>query len=146
MRKALIILAVLLFAVPSFGSAKTIKIEFLQGSIDPQKVGGLSGLACRNEDHIVHLDISIDWPVSSTTVEQTGYKRLVFWDKNTEYLFPEGSYFLLHAWYVVKGYFIVRCGGMHQGIISYAFEKIDDATVMLNPNVEETNATSSDCH
>ncbi len=146
MRKVLIVLAVLLFTIPSICSAKTIKIEFLQGSIDPQKVGGLSWLACRNEDHIVHLDISVDWPMDSITVEKTGYKRLVFWDKENEYLFPEGSYYLLHGWYIAKGYFIARCGGMHQGIISYAFERIDDATIMLNPNVKEIKVTSSDCH
>lgn len=127
-------------------SAKTMKIEFLQGSIDPQKVGELSGLSCRNEDHIVHLNISVDWPTDSITAEKTGYKRLVFWDKKNEYLFPEWSYFYLHGYYIIRGYFIVRSGGMHQGIISYAFEKIDDATIKMNPGVEEIEVTSSDCH
>jgi len=149
MRKVLIILAALLFAVPSFCLAKTIKIEFLQGTIDPQKVGALYGLSCRNEDHIVHLDISVDWPknsMNSVTLQETSYKQLVFWDKNAEYVFPIGSYYWLHDWYIIKGYFIVRCGGAHQAIISYAFEKIDDTTILLNPSVEEIKVTSSDCY
>ncbi len=127
-------------------SAKTIKIELLQGKIDPQTVGALSGISCRNEDHIVHLDISVDWLGGSMETESSGYERLIFWNKKEEYLFPKGSYFYLHGSYIIKGYFIARSGGMHQGIISNAFEKVDDATIMLNPNVEEIKVTSSHCH
>lgn len=126
-------------------TAKTIKIEFLQSKIDPGTVGALSGLSCRNEDRIVHLDISIDWPSDSIEAEDSGYKRLVFWDKANEYLFPEGSYFYLHGLYIVKGYFMARSGGVHQGIVSNSFQKIDDATVMLNPNIKEIKVSSSRC-
>lgn len=126
-------------------STKTIKIEFLQSGITPQTVGALSGLSCRNKDRIVHLDISIDWPDKSIEVEDSGYKRLVFWDKANEYLFPEGSYFYLHGSYIIRGYFIARSGGIHQGIVSNSFQKIDDVTVMLNPYVKEIKVSSSRC-
>lgn len=131
--------------------AKTIDVEFLQTNINPRSVAELSGLACRNYDHVVHVDISVDWPSNSVNAEQSGYERLVFWtdrDKGgfgTEYLFPKGSYSFLHGSYIVKGYFIVRSGGMHQGVSSVAFERVDDATVLLNPAVNETKAKGSRC-
>ncbi len=139
----------LFYVVPTL--AKTIDVEFLQMNIDPRSVAELSGLACRNYDHVIHIDISVDWPRKAVDAEQSGYGRLVFWtdrDKNgfgTEYLFPKGSYFFLHGSYIVKGYFIVRSGGMHQGVSSVAFERVDDATVLLNPAVNETKAKGSRC-
>jgi hypothetical protein len=111
---------------------------------DQKNIGNLGGLACRNYDHVVHIDISVNWPSDKLTVETTDYKRLIFWNDNAEYLFPNGTYFFLHGDYVIDGYFIPRRGGMHQGVISIPFEKIDDAQVLLNPNVSE-KAKGSAC-
>jgi len=108
-------------------------------------VENLNRLACRNYDHIVHLNISVDWPNEAREQETTDYKRLVFWNDNAEYLFPNGSYFWLHRSYVIDGYFIPRRGGMHQGIISVAFDEIDDAQVLLNPSVHELKAKGPGC-
>jgi hypothetical protein len=124
---------------------KTIMIEFLQGSISPGNVGLLSGLFCRNVDHIVHIKIAVDWPAEQAVAETTDYKRLVFWDSQSEYLFPAESYSFQHGSYLVNGYFIARSGGMHQGIVSIAFDRVEDALVLLNPYVEEVRATTSDC-
>jgi hypothetical protein len=71
--------------------AKTVTIEFLQGPITPKNIGALAGLACRNYDHIVHLDISVNWPAKSSDVEQTDDQRLIFWDSRAEYLFPKAE-------------------------------------------------------
>ena len=90
--------------------AKTTDIDFLQGEIDQQNVENLGGLACRNYDHIVHLNISIDWSDNARDEETTDYKRLIFWNDSAEYLFPNGSYFWLHGAYVIDGYFIPRRG------------------------------------
>jgi len=139
----LLLLLVLGFALPA--AARTIRIEFLQGAIDQKNVGLLYGLACRNYDHIVHLDIAVDWPQGSLDVEDKDFERLVFWNEKAEYLFPKGTYVYLHGSYVVKGYFIARSGGMHQGQVSNAFDKIDDAQVLLNPYVQETRARGARC-
>jgi len=125
--------------------SNAFKVEFLQSPIDPSRAGWLAGLACRNLDQIVHLDISVDWPKESLDVETDGYRRLVFWNSTDEFLFPKDSFFLLHGSYVVKGYFIVRSGGIHQGITSSSFEKIDDAQVMLRPGLTENKMTSDRC-
>ncbi len=125
--------------------AKTTTIEFLQGPISPKNVSSLAGLACRNYDHIVHLDISVNWPAKTSEAEQSDDQRLIFWNSTAEYLFPKGSYDFLHGDYVIKGYFIVRDGGFHQGSSSRAFEKVDDATVMLSPTVNERKAGGRGC-
>jgi hypothetical protein len=125
--------------------AKQVTVEFLQGSITPKTIGALAGLACRNYDHIVHLDISVNWPAKSSDVATTDYQRLIFWNSTAEYLFPKDTYQFLHGDYVIKGYFIARNGGFHQGATSRAFEKVDDATVMLSPTVSEKKAGGRGC-
>jgi hypothetical protein len=125
--------------------ARTIKIEFLQDSIDEQTIGSLDDLACRNLDHIVHLKIAVNWPADKLDQEATDYKRLVSWNNKAEYLFPNGSYVYLHGDYIINGYFIPRNGGIHQGMASIAFDKIDDAKVLLNPNVKEVKAKRNGC-
>jgi hypothetical protein len=138
------ILAAILFTFSgNVGRTKPINVEFLQAKIAPANGKWLSGLACRNLDHIVHVDLSINWPRDKTQAETTDLKRLVFWNKETEFLFPDGTYVFLHGRWVVKGYFMVRSGGTHQGMKSYAFEKIDDASVSLNQNMQQTKVKSA---
>jgi hypothetical protein len=151
-RKAgLLICALFAFAWVTPLAARSIDLEFLQGEVSPQTEDALAGLACRNFDRIVHIDILLNWPEEATEVERFDNERLVFWTKpndygfGTEYLFPRGSYAFALGRYRVKGYFIVRAGGIHQGISSVAFEKIDDAAVLLNPAVQETKITSPRC-
>jgi hypothetical protein len=124
--------------------ASATDIEFLQGKINQRSVENLDGLACRNYDRIVHLNISVDWPHNARERETTDYKRLVFWNDKAEYLFPVGSYVWLHGDYVITGYFIPRRGGIHQGIISIAFEKIDEHR-LRNSSTNEIKAKGPAC-
>jgi hypothetical protein len=64
----------LLSLVPA--AARTIEVEFLQGTIDQKDIENLDGLACRNYDHVVHIDISVDWPTDKRDEETADYKRL----------------------------------------------------------------------
>jgi predicted aspartyl protease len=124
---------------------KGIRVAFLDTEITPQTVPMLAGLSCQNYDHIVRLRLAVRWPSDSLEVETTGYKRLVFWNREQEFLFPDGTYNYQHGSYIINGYFIARSGGIHQGVISSAFEKIDDAQVLLNPAVQEVQVNSSAC-
>jgi hypothetical protein len=74
-----------LLAGTNAGGAVTV--EFLQAAIAPQTAGLLSGLACRNLDHIVHLDLSVTWPATSLAVETDGYRRLIFWNESENFCF-----------------------------------------------------------
>lgn len=141
----LAVAAVMAAVLASPAMAKNIRVELLQTNINQQTIGSLDGLACRNYDKIVHVDISIEWPTATTVAEKTGYQRLIFSTDDAEFLFPKGSYRYEHGSWHVDGYFIVRSGGMHQGVVSNAFEKVDDSKVILNPNVVETKVESSNC-
>jgi hypothetical protein len=132
-----------LLAAENTGRALTV--EFLQAAIDPHTAGLLSGLACRNLDHIVHLDLSVTWPETSLAVETDGYRRLIFWNESDEFLFPKGAYAVRHGSYAVKGYFIARAGGVHQGIVSNFLEKADDPGVKRTPGMVEKKAEGSAC-
>jgi hypothetical protein len=123
--------------------ANAIAVEFLRASINSANVTRLEGIACRNYNHIVHLDIAVDWPQNSLIVERRGYRRLIFWDSSAEYLFPNGSFMYRHGSYVIGGYFIARSGGVHQGVVSNAFEKINAAQV--RPELSESKTTSGAC-
>lgn len=95
-------------------------------------------------EKIVHLAIHVPSDELNVSAEDDGLKRLVFYDHEAEYLFPEGSYSWLRGWQIL-GYFIVRFGGVHQGIGSYYFEKIDDTKVLLNPYIKEKKVNSDKC-
>ena len=137
------IISALLCAAPA--AAGTIRVESLKADIAPETVGVLAGLACRNVDRIVRLRLAIAWPDDAMTEEKDGFKRLVFWTRHDEFLFPAGAYRFQHGAYRVDGYFIARSGGVHQGIVSNAFEKIDDTAVMLSPAVHEAAVRSASC-
>lgn len=132
-----------------FGAApaitKPVRIELLDGVIAPNTVGALGGLACRNVDHIVHLHLVIDWPSNAISVETTDFKRLIFSNDLAEYLFPDGTYNRSQGTFLISGYFIPRSGGMHQGVISIYFEKIDDVQALLKPNVREVRVNNQKC-
>ncbi len=136
---------VLFLVAQGQADAKILDIEFLETTINPTTAATLDDLACRNLDHIVHLKIVVDWPPATLAQEQTDFKRLVFWNDKAEFLFPDGTYSFQRGSYVINGYFIPRGGGIHQGIVSNYFEKIDDAKVLRNPNVKELKAKDSGC-
>ncbi len=133
------------FLALSSALARDVRVEFLVAKITPQAAALLSSLSCRDVDHVVHLRLSIQWPNDATSLETTDFKRLVFWNKETEFLFPYGSYNYQHGSYVVNGYFIPRSGGIHQGVLSDAFEKVDDTKVLLNPSVKEVRTKATTC-
>jgi hypothetical protein len=135
--------AAALLAGTNTGEALTV--EFLQAAIAPQTAGLLSGLARRNLDHVVHLDVSVTWPATSLAVETGGYQRLIFWNESDEFLFPKGAYAVCRDGYAVKGYFIARSGGVHQGIVSNFFEKTGDPGVKRTPGLVEKKAEGSAC-
>jgi hypothetical protein len=120
-------------------------VEFLQSPIDQSNANWLAGLACRNLDHIVHLDISVDWPLDSMDEEMTGDRRLVLWNDTDEFLFPKGSYYMFHGRYIIKGYFIPRSGGPHQHVVSNAFDKVDDEQVILRLAPVENKMANDKC-
>jgi len=139
MRQLTSIALVLSLFVAMPASAATI--EFLQSPIDPDNVGWLAGLACRNLDRLVHLDISVTWPSKAADIETDGYRRLVFWNETDEYLFARGTFKTVDDKYVINGYFRVRSGGIHQGIVSNYFEKAKTP----GAKVVETQRRNADC-
>jgi hypothetical protein len=118
-------------------------IEKLTGPVSTRNTFLLEGLSCRNLDKIVHVNISVDW--ASDALSQNDAGRFVFWTSESEFLFPQSKVIFLHGSYLVNGYFIARSGGTHQGVTSMAFEKVEDASVMLNPSVKEVPAKRVGC-
>jgi hypothetical protein len=127
--------------------AKTIRIEFLQGNFDQKNAFIIDGLACRNLDKIVHLNIALDWPEGTLSKEDKD--NVDFWtnrgESDSDYRFPSSKVEYRHGSYLISGYFIIRSGGTHQGITGMGFQAIDDATVMLNPSVKEIPARRAYC-
>jgi hypothetical protein len=138
-------LAAAAMALSTQAHARDIQVEFLQANITPSNVKLLDGIWCRNVDKVLHVKLAVDWPQDAMNRETTGYKRLIFWTKEVEYLFPPDSYNFQHGVYIVNGYFIARAGGTHQGVSSFSFERVPDATVLLNPAVKEVQMQKPGC-
>lgn len=50
---------------------KSIKVEYLKRNISPENIGPLDTLFCRNIDHVVHINVYVEWPNKETQQETT---------------------------------------------------------------------------
>jgi hypothetical protein len=140
------IIAVCVLIIPlSQSSAKQAGVENLYEEINPQTVADLSGLACRNHDKIVYINVSINWTGESGGAEES-YERLIFWTEDAEFHFPKGSYVYENGTWLVSGYFVVRSGETRSGVIPVVFEIVDDATGMLDSKIVDAKGGGADCH
>lgn len=140
----LLLLSLFVVSVSGAG-AQPQKIESLTATITPANAVQLRALACRNFKHVVHVDITVDWPEDKSDVETGNYGRLIFWDDKAEYLFPEGSYHGDHGRYKISGWFKAVDGGMHAGMISDAFEAPPSGIATPPVNGVDTPTTSTAC-
>jgi hypothetical protein len=105
----------------------------------------------RNMDKVIGLKVFVD-PSTDAQFEKNGY--LALYDDNERQLsvskgppgvggggievVKNGLIDRTMGFYVIDGFFIVKSGGLHQGIVSYGLQPVDEAAVRLNPAVKLT--------
>lgn len=117
----------------STAHAQTKTAESLTAEITPATLKRLECLTDGNTDKLVKVDLKVTMPDRQITTE-TPTRQLSFWDTKPPpnalaYDFPREGYVREGKGYAVKGYYMLRYGGMNQGISSMVFEKPDAAAI-----------------
>jgi hypothetical protein len=121
------------------------------GQINVRTADRFLQLVSRNLDKVIGLKVFVD-PSTGAQFEKSGY--LALYDENGRQLSVskgppgglEGGIEVVKnglidrtmGFYVIDGFFIVKSGGVHQGVVSYGLQPVDEAAVRLNPAVKLT--------
>ncbi len=116
------------------------RISVLSGSVTVRNYVKLESFLSRNLDKIVGLKIYFDSashpaPLVAGVSEKrfVAYKRI---PETTSEIVASDGFYWLHGGYQFDGYFVVKSGGMHQGVISYGLQKVpEDRVILSNPDL-----------
>jgi ABC-type Fe3+-hydroxamate transport system substrate-binding protein len=135
-------------AAPSLARQAPARIvQRITGEVTPANAERFAELVGGQEDQIIGLKLNIqpgtdaDFKASRYMAEPSDQLFVVSIGDGdaegdgTEVVMPTAEASLLHGSYVVDGFYQVKAGGMHQGIVSWGLEKIDPGSVLLNPQV-----------
>lgn len=133
MRTLRIVCPIFAIVLASTAQAQTKTADSLKAEITPGTLKRLECLTDGNADKLVKVDLKVMMPDRQVTTE-TSTGQLSFWDtkpapNSLAYNFPKDGYVREGKGYAVKGYYMLRYGGMNQGITSMVFEKPDAAAV-----------------
>jgi hypothetical protein len=104
-------------------------------------------LVSRNVDKVIGLKVYVD-PNTDEQFERDGYLALYSENQLSVSKGPpgiggggievvkNGLIDRTMGFYVIDGFFIVKGGGVHQGVASFGLQPVDEAAVRLNPAVK----------
>lgn len=137
-------LAFAMIAIAGAASAQILTVPAVEGNVALTTVDAFSNAIDERLDNVIGLKVRIEPP--SPAELRGGY----YADADEGYLnvglsagVGEGGYEIIiregfrweHGGWVVDGFYLVKSGGMHQGIISYGLDRVDEATARLNSAV-----------
>jgi hypothetical protein len=116
----------------------------VEGYLNEKNVDQLWNLIIDNLDHIVGLKIEV-----TDTGNNTGPSRplnaigegskfgeggtLAIWKRDGDFeIVVKDGYQYGHGNYIIDGYFLVKSGGIHQGVVSCGLIPVDEARVVLS--------------
>jgi len=117
------------------------------GAVNVHTADRFLDLISRNVDKVIGLKVYID-PNTDEQFEHDGYLALYVEDQLSVSKGPPGGggggievvkngpIDRTMGFYVIDGFFIVKAGGVHQGVASFGLQPVDEAAVRLNPAVK----------
>jgi hypothetical protein len=123
-------------------------ITSIEGYLDEKNVDQLWNLIGNNLDHIVRLKIEVtdtgnnvgpSLPLNA--IGEGG--QLAIWKRNGSFeIVVNDEYHYGHGNYILDGYFLVKSGGIHQGVVSCGLIPVDEARVVLSgARIKHVNLT-----
>lgn len=106
----------------------------LVGAIAQDNSASFANTISENEDKIIGIKVSVEPGETDGYLVNKGDDYLGITAGEFE-LVVQSGYRWEHGGYVVDGFYLVKGGGMHQGIISYGLEPVDEGTLRANPSV-----------
>lgn len=116
--------------------AQTSTITRLTGQVTSANFANFCGLVSDAVDKVIGLKVHIDSPLpdpQDTKLLDEGGAYL--FDGEAIELNADKGAIWLHGSIVFDGFYLIKYGGMHQGIMSVGLQQVDEATVILNPAI-----------
>lgn len=123
-----------LLAASAFPSEAKSKVFRVNGAVTPKNFKGLEAFLLNSMDTVIGLRIRFEAsedPVSASLSDGKFVAYLSGEDAQSEIVANKG-FVSQHGGYDFDGFFVVKSGGMHQGIISLFLDAAADATVLLS--------------
>lgn len=124
-------------AVPSMAVAQTRQITLFRGGVDQRNVLDVLDKLASCIDQIVGIKFQIDLPMngrfSAGIAEHDGRTSI----SAPEYALDlERGGSSVHGMVVVDGFFLLKSAGLYQGVFAFYGERVDEATIRLNPTLQ----------
>jgi hypothetical protein len=113
------------------------QVTRLSGEVDAAHAEAFLSKVADHVDGIVGVQVWIEPSEGSDATYQVGQDddRLVISNETYELLAPQSAWRWEHGRYVIDGFFLVKSGGVHQGVSSVALEAVSESAVRLKPNL-----------
>ncbi len=138
MRRYTLAIAVVTASLLSHRSdAAQTAVEQLQSFVGPVSYPRFDKFVTSHLDKIIGLKIAVsasENKMFSASTDKTMFVIYKLEDAEDE-IVSTSDYSYQHGAYEFDGFFIVKSGGIHQGVVSYALESVSEAAVRLNPAV-----------
>jgi hypothetical protein len=130
------ILLVAIIAAPGAPIAGQ-RIDQIVGGVSAENVDKFAEEISDHLDKIVGLKVSVEAGDSGGMSAHVTEGMLVVYRSGGDFeIVANSGYRYEHGAYVFDGFFIVKSGGMHQGVVSYGLQEVNEAQVLLTPGVE----------
>lgn len=127
---------------PSDAAPAAEQMTRLSGEVDAAHADAFLAKVADHLDGIVGVQVWIEPTEEGDATYQVGQddERLVVSNETYELLAPKGAWRWEHGRYVVDGFFLVKNGGVHQGVSSLGLEPMSESAVRLKPNLTVVDA------
>lgn len=131
-------LAALVLATGTGTAAAARQILRVQGQVTPKNYKGLETFLFNSLDSVVGLKIAFAAnPDSSdgeiaTSMDDDQFSAYLRESEPESEIVADKNVSLLHGDYVIDGFFVVKSGGLHQGITSLYLDKTDEGTILVS--------------
>ena len=130
---------------PTNAAAARTVIEY-SGQVNERTANRFAHVISHNVDRVIGLKITVE-PSEESSFSQTGYiaevdgRQFVMSKSDPRNgggieVVTNGAVGRDAGVFDLDGIYIVKSGGMHQGIASFGLQPVDEATVRLNPSVK----------
>lgn len=133
-RRSLIAGLSVMAATPAIAQTRTI--TRLTGEVTSANFTAFCGVVADAVDRVIGLKVQIDSPLpdpQDSELQDSGAVYL-FDGEEIELNADKGAIWL-HGSIVFDGFYLIKYGGMHQGILSFGLQQVDEAAVILNPAI-----------
>lgn len=134
-RRVLLTGLVATVATPAVAQSRTV--TRLTGEVTRANFVTFCATVADAVDKVIGLKVQIDSPQPNPRGAELGDNGEVYlFDGEEVELNADKGGVWMHGSIVFDGFYLVKYGGMHQSILSFGLQQVDEAAIILNPAVQ----------